>query len=57
LIAVQDFEKLGAFYLGKTYDLDGGRSRDELLLYDSTAQSSSPEAWMGGPLSTGEILT
>nr|NIL96656.1 DUF87 domain-containing protein [Planctomycetales bacterium]NIP86789.1 DUF87 domain-containing protein [Planctomycetales bacterium] len=30
-----DYEKLGAFYLGKVYDLDQGAARDELLLYDS----------------------
>jgi hypothetical protein len=29
------YEKLGAFYLGKTFDLDAGRLQDELLLYDS----------------------
>ena len=29
------YEKLGAFYLGKNYDLDGGKLLDELLLYDS----------------------
>ena len=32
---MQDFEKLGAFYLGKTYDLRAGETRDELVLYDS----------------------
>jgi hypothetical protein len=32
---MQDFEKLGAFYLGKLYDLEKGTARDELLLYDS----------------------
>ncbi len=32
---MEDFEKLGAFYLGKTYDLDTDRTRDELILYDS----------------------
>ena len=30
-----DFEKLGAFYLGKTFDLEKDAARDELLLYDS----------------------
>ena len=29
------FEKLGAFYLGREYDLDGGEMSDELVLYDS----------------------
>jgi hypothetical protein len=32
---MQDFEKLGVFYLGKRYDLDKGQAVDELLLYDS----------------------
>ncbi len=32
---MQDFEKLGAFYLGKHYDLESGRATDELVLYDS----------------------
>ncbi|MEK7750421.1 MAG: ATP-binding protein, partial [Acidobacteriota bacterium] len=32
---MQDFEKLGAFYLGRAYDLAAGRGRDELVLYDS----------------------
>jgi phage host-nuclease inhibitor protein Gam len=30
-----DYEKLGAFYLGRNYDLGERRLRDELLLYDS----------------------
>lgn len=32
---MQDFEKLGAFYLGKNYDLDRQKVTDELLLYDA----------------------
>src|SRR2546422_385808 len=32
---MQDYEKLGAFYLGCGYDLDRKRRRDHLLLYDS----------------------
>lgn len=32
---MQDYEKLGVFYLGKTYDLENRRANDELLLYDS----------------------
>lgn len=32
---IQDFEKLGFFYLGKMFDLQQGRLRDELLLYES----------------------
>lgn len=32
---MQDFEKLGAFYLGKLYDMAAKATKDELLLYDS----------------------
>ena len=32
---MQDFEKLGVFYLGRVYDPQAGKSTDELLLYDS----------------------
>ena len=32
---MQEFEKLGAFYLGRTYDLASGRREDGLVLYDS----------------------
>ena len=32
---VKDFEKLGAFYLGKTFDTNAGKLNDELLMYDS----------------------
>jgi hypothetical protein len=32
---MQDFEKLGVFYLGRAYDLRAGQARDELVLYDS----------------------
>lgn len=32
---MQDFEKLGAFYLGKVYDLDSNAARQDLLLYDA----------------------
>jgi uncharacterized protein DUF87 len=30
-----DYEKLGLFYLGKQFDLDAGKRRDDLVLYDS----------------------
>ncbi len=30
-----DFEKLGAFYIGKRVDMDSGDTTDELVLYDS----------------------
>jgi len=32
---MQDFEKLGAFYLGKRVAADSGETTDELVLYDS----------------------
>lgn len=32
---MQDFEKLGAFYLGKEYDLEEGKLQEELVLYKS----------------------
>jgi hypothetical protein len=32
---MQDFEKLGAFYFGRMYDLESKAPRDDLLLYDA----------------------
>src|SRR5947207_3391162 len=32
---MQDFEKLGAFYLGRPYDLSTKQPKDGLVLYDS----------------------
>lgn len=32
---MDDYEKLGSFYLGRVYDLDSQKTKDELLLYDS----------------------
>jgi len=32
---MQDFEKLGAFYLGRPYDLENKKPKEGLLLYDS----------------------
>lgn len=32
---MQDYEKLGAFYLGKLFDLETRKPKDDLLLYDS----------------------
>ncbi len=32
---MQDFEKLGAFYLGKAFDPDVGAVKEELILYDA----------------------
>ena len=34
-MSAADYEKLGLFYLGKQYDLDAGKRRNDLLLYDS----------------------
>ncbi len=35
MVTVQDYEKLGSFYLGKKYDLGGRKLLDELVNYDS----------------------
>ena len=32
---MEDFEKLGVFYLGREHDLETGKPRDDLILYDS----------------------
>jgi hypothetical protein len=32
---MQDYERLGVFYLGKSYDLEARQATEELLLYDS----------------------
>ena len=32
---MKDFEHLGAFYLGRRFDMGAGKSTDELILYDS----------------------
>jgi hypothetical protein len=32
---MEDYEKLGAFYLGKVYDMKAQKIKDDLLLYDS----------------------
>jgi len=32
---MQDYEKLGSFYLGRRWDPAGGKLRDDLVLYDS----------------------
>src|SRR5215813_750455 len=32
---MQDFERLGVFYLGRAYDLDARQPTDSLVLYDS----------------------
>ena len=32
---MDDYEKLGSFYLGKVFDLQAGKATDDLMLYDS----------------------
>ncbi|MCX6036005.1 MAG: ATP-binding protein, partial [Chloroflexi bacterium] len=32
---MEDYEKLGTFYLGRVYDMDANKPKEELLLYDS----------------------
>src|SRR5215210_561368 len=32
---MEDFEKLGAFYLGRPYDLNQKKAKDGIILYDS----------------------
>ncbi|MFT7533769.1 MAG: hypothetical protein ACI9FD_004811, partial [Gammaproteobacteria bacterium] len=32
---MQDYEKLGAFYLGKSYDMEADKQNEDLILYDS----------------------
>jgi len=32
---MDNFEKLGTFYLGRVFDMDINKTKDELLLYDS----------------------
>ena len=32
---MDDFEKLGVFYLGRSYDLAQGKAKEDLILYDS----------------------
>ena len=32
---MQDFEKLGAFYLGREFDLEKNQAASDLILYDS----------------------
>jgi hypothetical protein len=32
---MEDYEKLGTFYLGRVYDMDANKPKEDLLLYDS----------------------
>ena len=34
-IRTEDYEQLGKFYLGRTYDLGDKKLEDDLVLYDS----------------------
>jgi hypothetical protein len=34
-ITMQDYEKLGAFYLGSSYDLEKGARQDDLTFYEA----------------------
>ena len=34
-MSMNQFEKLGLFYLGKAHDLASGETRDDYVLYDS----------------------
>ncbi len=55
---MQDFEKLGTFYLGKSYDIKSGDTRDELLLYDSKDLTThAVVVGMTGSGKTGLCLT
>jgi DNA helicase HerA-like ATPase len=47
-----DFEKLGAFYLGKRYDLDARKRSEELVLYD--AKDLTTHAVISGMTGSGK---
>ena len=49
---MQDFEKLGVFYLGKVYDTAAGTARDDLVLYD--AKDLTTHAMMVGMTGSGK---
>lgn len=49
---MQDFEKLGVFYLGKTFDTGVGRVTDNLMLYD--AKDLTTHAMMVGMTGSGK---
>ena len=53
-----NYEKLGAFYLGKNYDLSGKAVKDELLLYDSKDLTTHAACFgMTGSGKTGLCVT
>ena len=39
---MHDFEKLGAFYLGKRYDTNADKLTEEFVLYDSMLDTGLP---------------
>ncbi len=49
---MQDFEKLGVFYLGKEYDTAAGALKDDLILYD--AKDLTTHAMMVGMTGSGK---
>ncbi len=49
---MQDFEKLGVFYLGKEFDLSKGATNDNLILYD--AKDLTTHAMMVGMTGSGK---
>jgi hypothetical protein len=54
---MQDFEKLGAFYLGRPYDLRNKKRQKGLLLYDSKDLVTHAVGWDDGQRKTGLCLT
>lgn len=55
---MQDFEKLGVFYLGQKYDLDKAQTLEDLVLYDSSDLVTHAVAiGMTGSGKTGLCLT
>ena len=38
--AMQDFEQLGAFYLGREFNQETGNTTDNLLLYDARVSTT-----------------
>ncbi len=53
----QQFEKLGAFYLGRMYDLEQARLEDPLLLYDAKDLTTHAVVGMTGSGKTGLCLS
>ena len=53
-IVMQDFEKLGVFYLGKEYDLTNNDLKDDLILYD--AKDLTTHAMIVGMTGSGKTV-